>query len=290
MGEIMRNQFFVLTALVLLVSCGKDPAKTLRSEIQKRGYILYQNPLAHSGTGTLVGGRPSMMQLVSGPETCFPSEYDGESTELRFIDEADLPSSHTRTTFNFGIGTGMLDILSNGNGLINFGAQMGKDIDITVEYEGATVEYIDAVKLKEFYDRYMSDTCKDFLDITGFVTQALRVEKMRFSFSSKTQGQIDITLGGFLGGAVIPSANANWYLEDQYTLTIDSPKYIGYQLGRLKREDEGYSFMRATRIKDDAYLWQTLSVFDIVPRRGESRTSDDERDFIVPYDEVIEIR
>lgn len=286
----MKNKILLLMVSLVLIGCGKDPSKALRSEIKKRGYILYQNPLAHSGTGTLIGGRPSMMQLVSGPETCFPSEYEGEPTELRFIDEADLPSSHRQTTFNFGVGAGMLDILGNGNGLLNFGVGMSSDINITVNYEGATVEYIDAVKLKEFYDRYMSDTCKDFLDITGYVSQALRVEKMSFTFASKQGGQIDITLGGFLGGSVIPSANANWYVEDQYTLTIETPKYIGYQLGRLKREDGGYSFMRATNIKKDAYLWETLNVFDIVARRGESRTSDDERDFEIPYDEVIEIR
>lgn len=281
----MKITLLTFLFTLVFVGCGKNPSKALENEIKKRGYILYQNPLAHSGTGTMVGGRPSMMQLVTGPQTCFPDEIDGEPTNLRFIDQADLPNSYRRTTFTFGVDVGMLEIIANANGLVNFGAGMSSDIQITVEYEGATVEYIDAVKLKELYDFHMSETCKDFLDITGYITQALKVEKMRFSFKSTKTGQVNLSLGSFLGGAVIPSANANWYLEDNYTLTIDTPKYIGYQLGSLRRESEGYSMARATRIKKDAYVWESIRVFPEVYRRGEMRILGDERDFI-PYQDV----
>ena len=45
-------------------------------------------------------------------------------------------------------------------------------------------------------------------------------------------------------------------------LVIDSPHYIGYQLGSMQEDAAGVSLKRASKIKRGDWHWEYLDVFD----------------------------
>ncbi len=72
----MKFCFFILS-LTTAVSASANQLNYLKREIQKNGYVLYRNPLSHSGTGTLMSGKPNSMSIISDPQTCFPDQING---------------------------------------------------------------------------------------------------------------------------------------------------------------------------------------------------------------------
>ena len=55
--------------------------------------------------------------------------------------------------------------------------------------------------------------------------------------------------------------DVDWRIENKYSLVISTPKYIGYQLGRIRRKDEGFVFKRSTKIKKDRFVWKKERIF-----------------------------
>ena len=92
------SHLFTFCVITLsFVSCG-NPVKILKKEINKAGYILYQNPIEEAGSGTLIGGPPSHMMYVAYPQTCFPDDaFDGDFP-MRKTDRVVLPSIAKKIT------------------------------------------------------------------------------------------------------------------------------------------------------------------------------------------------
>ena len=80
------NKYYRLCLFFLVTNCS-HPIDYFYKEVRKYGYIHYTTPLRYSGTGTLIGGQPSSMKIISHPHTCFPEEIEGQKTNLRFKDE-----------------------------------------------------------------------------------------------------------------------------------------------------------------------------------------------------------
>ena len=53
-----------------------------------------------------------------------------------------------------------------------------------------------------------------------------------------------------------------WKIVDSYKIEIDEPKYVGYQLGRLRLEDNGRTLYRATTVKDDKFIFESIGIFN----------------------------
>lgn len=143
---------------------------------------------------------------------------------------------------------------------IDLGIHYQKVKKVFMSFEGAEVEYLDTIALSRFYNNDMTEVCKDYLEHVGFITQALKVQKLKFSFQSESNGLIDLSLMN-LGEIIQLDPRFEWKIVKKVYLEFSSPRYIGYQLGRLKRDDKGMALLRASDIKGDQFKFKPVGYF-----------------------------
>lgn len=242
---------FLSLGLSLLSACETvtDPNAALSALVKDFGYIGFQNPLNHTTTGTLIAGRPSAVAFVAPASDCFDSEAIQRHTDY---------TEYNRVySYNF---QGSLGFLASGNPIVSAGLGLTKNTYVKLEISGLTTEYMSSIDVTDWYQSGMSDTCKLYLDDVGFIIQALKADKLKISFYDKKGTQLSIdadNISQYLGFSI----GTKWEIEDSTTVTISSPKYVGYQLGRLKLEDNGRTLWRAMSTKDDKYVFESISVF-----------------------------
>ncbi len=260
---MIKNRYLIISliASALLSSCRSDPIKELQQEIQNLGYIPYTTPLSYSGTGTLIGGKPSQLQLIAPPERCFPSQINDYDTELRVVDETTLGSKTYEMSVSGDARFGLMKFLGFANSIGNIGLHFDRVKKIHLKMSGVKVEYLDSIQLAKYYREDLSETCKDFLDHVAFMVQALRVSKLSFQFEN-TEGYL-IDLNTNLPSYYIDVAlGFEWRISEKFTLEIKNPKYMGYQLGRLTRKDGGLALYRASTTNNNQFDFKPLDLFD----------------------------
>jgi hypothetical protein len=256
---MQKSLALVLSAGLLATGCD-GPLLAFKDEIRRSGHIPFENPLAFASTGTLVGGTPDRLQLIAPPETCFPSEVAGQPTRLRFVDNTALPRRSTMTTVGFSANVEVLGMLSTGNGGIGAGVDFQHVDRMELAFDGVHIEYMDSIRLTQFYRESLGDLCKDYLDRVAFVVQAIQAEKTSFKFYSKDGGGIRLSMEN-LKQFVDVSLDLRFEIINQLELVITTPKYLGYQLGKLQRSDQGLAFQRASRVRDGRFLFESIDVF-----------------------------
>ncbi|MFK7825848.1 MAG: hypothetical protein AB8G05_16970 [Oligoflexales bacterium] len=259
MSFVFNKMWASLAFIVLLSSCG-DSSEYLQKLIQSYGYISYRTPLQEAGTGTLVGGAPSSLSLIAHPDTCFPPDLNGEKTELRRRDYSTLPSSRERVSIEGGTKADILKQLSLLSPSVSGNVRLNEIQSVDIQFNGVHVEYMDAIRLSEFYREKMTNICKDYLDQVGFIIQAIRIDQMKLEFFKENQQQVELSLDN-IEDILDIAPDLVWNIEQNRTLVIDTPKYIGYQLGTLKRDDEGLALFRATRTQGDKFIFESMDVF-----------------------------
>jgi hypothetical protein len=250
----MNTKRLVTTLALSLIatSCEtpiSDPLSALNDLVKPMGYIGWQNPLKNTTTGTMVGGRPSAVSFVAPASDCF-----GE--EVRRYE--DFSEYSTVKTYNF---QGSLGFLLAGNPILSAGLGLNKSVFVQVELSGLTTEYMSSIDVTDWYQNGMSSTCKQYLNDVGFVMQALKADKLKITFAKKSGVAINLdadNISQYIGIAV----GVDWSIQDNTTIVINTPKYIGYQLGRLRLDDEGRSLWRAMTTKDDKYVFERIALFD----------------------------
>jgi len=240
-------------SLLLLASCeppSKDPNTAINDLVKDFGYIGFQNPLKNASTGTMIGGRPSAVSFVAAANDCFDSEQI-----VRHTDHSEY-STVKRYTFQ-----GSLGFLLSGNPILSAGLGLQKNMFVEIELSGLVTEYMSSIDVTEWYSQGMSNTCRQYLNDVGFIIQALKAEKLKISFRSKSGAQINLdadNVSQYVGFNV----GTQWEIVDETTIVITTPKYIGYQLGRLRLEDDGRSLWRAMSAKEDKYVFERIALFD----------------------------
>lgn len=243
-------------ALTLATACepvSKDPNGAIDGLVKEFGYIGFQNPLRNATTGTLIGGRPKAVSFVAPASDCFPEEPVRRYTDY---------SEYSRV-YNYTF-QGSLGFLLSGNPILSAGLGLNKNTFVIIEMSGLTTEYMSSIDVTEWYMNGMSNTCKQYLNDVGFIIQALKVDKLKISFKNKQGTNINLdadNISQYIGIA----AGVKWEVQDDTTIVISTPKYIGYQLGRLRLDDDGRSLWRAMSVQEDKYLFERISLFDTAP-------------------------
>lgn len=265
----MTHQPLVLFLLfIALASAGCNPLDAFYNEVRNTGYIPYQNVMAHSATGALVGGVPSRLQLVAPPETCFPTTTNGAQTGLRFRDESELPSQSRYVSIGAQANIQVLKGLSSANGTLTAGAQFSHIDRMELRFEGVHIEYMDSVRLAEFYRKSVSDLCKDFLDNYAIILQTIQADKLRFKFFTRDGGALRLSADN-IKEIVNVSADLSYEITNDVELLVTTPKYIGYQLGKLQRKDNGIALWRATRTELDHFVFEWIHLFPLINLENE---------------------
>ena len=280
----MLFRFLSVVCLLSLMSClPNEGQRTLNQEIEEFGYIPYQTPLRYAGTGTLVGGTPSHLSLITSPQSCFPDYINGIfPTNLRRIDETNLPDKVYESSFSGNARFRVIDFLNLGTDTISAGVNFEMVDRIEMSFYGATIEYMDAIALSEYYNNHMTPICKRYLEEVGFFIQNLKIKKMSFKFYSRDNFALDLDLGKIQKILNI-SLGLEWEIVNQTNLIIKKPRYIGYHLGRLKAEDEGISLYRAVETEYNEFIFRSVGIFNDT---GDNGTIDP---IFIYADEEIEI-
>jgi hypothetical protein len=95
----------------------------------------------------------------------------------------------------------------------------------------------------------------------GFISEAIKVDEMRFRFYSTNGAAINLTT---LDPKTLIEIGlgTSWQISKSYELVITTPKYIGYRMGRLTRSDNGVSLCRANKVSAEGkYQFQCLDAF-----------------------------
>jgi len=246
-----RLALLSLTALLCLACepISDDPNNAINGLVKDFGYIGFQNPLSNASTGVLLAGRPSSVAFVAPANDCFPSDNIERQSDF---------SEYSRVyKYSF---LGSLGFLAFGNPIISAGAGLSKSVLVEIEMSGLTTEYLSSIAITNWYNTGMSATCQAYLNDVGFIIQALKSDKLKISFRNKKGAHIKIDADN-VSQYVGFNLGTSWEIEDNTTISISSPRYIGYQLGRLRLEDQGRSLWRAMTKKDDKYVFERISVF-----------------------------
>ena len=242
--------------IIFCFSC--KPINFLYKEIKDLGFITYTTPLKEAGPGTLIGGSPKGLKLVASPETCFPKEVQEE--KILRIDTTTIPKKEEIITTSGKANLKLLNMLSMGNAAIGAGANFKKVRTVVLTMKGVHIEYFDSVELAYYYQEGMNETCKDFLDRFGFIIQALKVEELIFQFYDKSGVALKIDLNN-IEQILDLDTSIDFDIENKLSLIIKTPKYIGYQLGRLIRQDNGLSLYRASKTRFGKFYFESLDLF-----------------------------
>ena len=117
----------------------------------------------------------------------------------------------------------------------------------------------------------MRQTCKDYLDDVGFVIQALITDSMKINIQQIGGTNIGLNSDN-IANFIEFEAGVDWRIVDEYTVEISTPKYIGYQLGRLKLEDEGRVLYRAMTADEDRFVFEPISLFPDTPTDSDQQS------------------
>ncbi len=251
----------MFTALALQVNCGGSADDFFHSKVENLGYIPYETPMEFAGTGTLVGGQPGALKLAAAPDTCFPSGSSNFS-DIRKIDRTTLSSESYEIRFGGNIS---LDVLSNmlvpGGPGVKFNAKGNLAEKVDLKIDDVEIEYLDLIRLSEYYNAEMRDICKEFLNDFGFIIQALRVGTMTLEFSNANGTAFNLDVTG-IEGFVDVGAGIDWEIRNSSQLVIKTPKYVGYQLGRLLDSDNGKAIYRASTVANNRFQFENISLFN----------------------------
>lgn len=224
-------QYFLLfSSFLVLTSCG-SPRSYLDKTIIDKNFIPFQLPLESTRVGTMLKGDNNSMYVVARPERCFP-DLPGDQA-LRWLQKTDLPNEHKKMELKFGAEAN--DALIGGNKLLEFKLEAAFVKNVQLSFEGATVEFLDEWAFEDYWNSGMSSRCKTKLQEYPFIVQGLRVDKMSFQFYNAAGALINLSAN--LDKIVNIGIDASWKIENSYTLTIDTPKYIGYRMGQISLED-----------------------------------------------------
>lgn len=230
-----------------------DPISALNGLVKEYGFIGYENPLENSGTGTMLAGRPTALSYIAPAQECFSS--DGL--------ERHFDKQHFNRSYNYKF-QGNLGFTVFGSALFSAGLGLNKTHTVNVELNGITVEYLSSIGITDWYRNEMSETCKEYLDDVGFVIQALITDSMKISISKVGGTNIGLSADN-ISEFVQFEAGVDWQIVDAYTVEISTPKYIGYQLGRLRLEDGGRTLYRAMTAENDQFVFEAISLFPEAP-------------------------
>jgi hypothetical protein len=253
-----RRTFLFLFVFVGLASC--SPKNEFDKFISQEGYIPFQQPLADLGVGSLITGSPNQLRIVAPPKRCFPDLVAGIPTEIRQITAADIPEIVKK--ISFGASSDINVIAANGNPLFKINPKFQALKSLEVKIDGASVEYLDELVFADLVNSSMNESCKTYLKKGGsFIRQALRVDKMSFQFKNESSGTIDLTLTK-LKDIIDIEADVHWELTDNYTLTITTPKYIGYHLAKTSPQDPAsLAWIANSLTKDGTYDFKPVNSY-----------------------------
>lgn len=269
-------KYFIL--IMALISCG-DPLDYFYEEIERNGYHSYPSPMEETGTGTIISGNSRVINLIASSRTCFPSQ---RSKPLRGYDEVTFPTKTKFLTVTSDLKLKFLRNLGNSSPSLKAGVRIKEVNKIEFKAEGIHVEHLNVPHVLEYYMNKMSSLCRPFIlgENLSFVSQVVKVDRMEFIFYSSSQGRIEIDSEN-INQYLDFSGDIRWKVDKNFKLIIETPKYIAYQLSRIREDEEGVSYYQTNSTGFDEWSFEKI----VTIQRGEDISVYDD---ILKYQPYIE--
>jgi len=229
-------KILAFTTLILVLTSCQNPQSTFDQIILDSGFLPFRNPMSNANVGTIIKGAPSSLFLVAPSARCFPPVVGDHSTELIFTNQTNLPERYQEFIVDFS--AQVSSITENGNPTVEFNTTFRKAKTVSIKFENAQIESLDEIAFEDFYLNLMSDNCKKLIYRTPFLVGALRVDKMSYTFKDEVGGSIKLDVNN-IDEIVKLHADVKWSIKNNYTLVIETPKYIGYRLAKISEADLG---------------------------------------------------
>jgi hypothetical protein len=205
----------------------------------------------------LIKGQPLKFIVYAEPERCLPSQLtDGTPTHIRWEGKTDLPSELRESKFDFN--TNLEFIGTNGNPLFKFKAGVNAISKIEAKFSDASIEFIDEIMFWKYYKSNMTENCrKAFLKYPVF-WKALKIGKMEYIFRNERGVALALT-AELVKKMVDFSIDVNWSIKNEYVLTIETPKYIGFlaaQIDQVAAENEHTTLFSSKLNFRGNYKWK----------------------------------
>lgn len=255
--EVLMFQVCVKLALgaffLFLSACAGEPKSILDQLIKDKNFIPFELPMESTRVGTMIRGNSKEMYLVARPEKCFP-DFEGEDS-LRWLQSTNLPQQYQKIEFSSNVDVN--GVLGIGNDTVTLKSNMQNVKTIEIQFKGAMVEFLEEGNFLRYHDTEMSEECRRLLKQSPFIAQGLRIEAMSFIFRDEQKGEIQ--LDGKVQEYVDIAAGVKWHVQNNYSLVIETPKYIGYRMGKLEVVGEEKSVLYASTVDGDGeWLFRRL--------------------------------
>ena len=225
-----------------LSACAGEPKSLLDQLIKDKKFIPFEMPMESTRVGTLLRGNAQEMYLVARPEKCFP-DLEGENS-LRWLQATNLPQQFQKIEFSANANADLNGLMGIGNDTVTFKANIQNVRTIEIQFKGALVEFLEEGNFLRHYGTEIGEECRRLLQYAPFIAQGLRIEAMSFVFRDEKKGEI--LLDGKVHEFVDIAAGVKWHIQNNYSLVVETPKYIGYRMGMLEMAGNQASILYAS--------------------------------------------
>lgn len=243
-----------LTLAYLLVGCS-EPKSYLDDAIEDQGFIPHTSPIEDFRVGTILSGTHDQPQLIAEAKDCLPDD------KFRVLKAISLANKYENLSFDAGLNRA----IGAGNNVINFNLNASYVKSVSIEFEGASIELLHTKNFEEYFKTLNEeDTCKNYLLSNAFINKSLRIDKMKFVFFDK--GGVAINIGSKLDELANLGPGVNFDIERGYELIIETPKHIGYTMGKYVIKEGGRSVVLNASTLNSKSEWEfrDLSVLSIL--------------------------
>lgn len=247
---------------------GGEPKSILDNLIKDKNFIPFELPMESTRVGTMIRGNANEMYLVARPEKCFP-DFEGDDS-LRWLQSTNLPQQYQKIEFSADVDVNA--VLGIGNDTVKLKGNLHNVKTIEIQFKGAMVEFLEEGNFLRYYETTMSNECRNLLKQSPFIAQGLRIEAMSFIFKDDQKGEIN--LDGKVNEYVDIAAGVKWHIQNNYSLVIDTPKYIGYRMGKLEvSANEKTVLYASTTDEGGDWLFKRLDEIRIVDDQTQASQS-----------------
>lgn len=252
----LKKLLIFSTTLTLLAGC--NPQKEYNNYILKQGYIPFIQPMADIGVGAFASGNFKQFVIDAPRATCFPAIYKDVPTELTSLSAIDMAQVAKSFTLEANLDANVL--AANGTPIFTIKANAHKTKSVNVSIESASIEYINKFAFAEWVNTSISPACKTHLLKGGaFISQAIKVDKMSFQFLNQSGGQIELDANK-VNEIIDFNAKVKWEISNKFTLSILTPKYIGFHIAKTAKDDPSTIGFVANTLKGDKFNYVPLQL------------------------------
>lgn len=245
----------------MTLSCGGQSASEFyHAKIKETDHIPYVTPMSYSSAGSFVFNGPSQLQVYLPPGPCISTDLirsrplDETGTSVFSLHQRD--GSKNEIEVDNATARQVFDQLGNGSVVIKVGIRFGDADRVYFKWSEPTLNYIEPQALiQHFQHADMPSQCHEIYRKYAFTKSALKVDRLIFKFRDTAGGWIALTSEN-VGDMVDIGAGVEWHIENGTTLIIDTPKHIGYQLGKFSFLGDSINIKTAKEAKDDSFIWE----------------------------------